>query len=164
MDSLNLISPPLDREDRGSRPMELSRCFVCGTLNPRGLHINFEAAVAGIVSAKWRPSGEFEGFPGVIHGGIVSTILDEAMSKAVASLGRQAFTCELKVRLRRHVAAGAPLVVRGWVLEKRKRRVLAEAALVTDAGEECAHAWGTFLEASLPEPLAQGSGRRESCA
>jgi acyl-coenzyme A thioesterase PaaI-like protein len=143
----NLISIRLGTGGGAPRSGAPSRCFVCGELNPRGLHLHFEAGENGVVSARWRPSGEFEGFPGVIHGGIVSTILDEAMSKAVASLGRQAYTCELRVRLRRHVESGTSFTVQGWLVEKRKRRVLAEACLATDTGEECAHAWGTFLEA-----------------
>ena len=149
MCDIDVTPPGLGREVGAPRSGAPTSCFVCGELNPRGLHVHFESGENGVASARWRPSREFEGFPGVIHGGVVSTVLDEAMSKAVASLGRQAFTCELRARLRRHVESGTSFTVQAWVVEKRKRRVVAEALLTTDTGEECAHAWGTFLEAPL---------------
>jgi len=98
------------------------------------------------VKALWRTDEVWEGFRGVIHGGIVSTVLDEAMSKAIAAQGIPAFTCELRVRLRHHVESTEELEVRGWVVEKRKRRILAEATLKDQQGRERAHAWATFLE------------------
>ena len=104
-----------------ARPNE--RCVVCGSQNPAGLRIRFSTPRAGQVAAFWSTSTDWEGFQGVIHGGIVSTVLDEAMSKAVGSNGCPGFTCELRVRFRRHVAAGECLQVRGWVVEKRKRRM-----------------------------------------
>ena len=85
-----------------------------------------------------------------MHGGIVSTVLDEAMSQAVVSRRWQALTCELRVRLRRHVAAGSAFSVRAWVVEKRKRRILTEAVLL-EGNAEAAHAWGTFLELAQPD-------------
>lgn len=89
---------------------------------------------------------QLEGFQGIIHGGIVSTVLDEAMSKAVAAAAKPAFTCHLEVRLRRPVAPGEPLVVRAWVVKKRKRYVRVEAELRDRLSVERAHAWATFLE------------------
>ena len=136
------------REYAGPRAATQSQCFVCGALNPHGLHLHFETGANGVVSAHWHPTPEFEGFAGIIHGGIVTTVLDEAMSKAVASRGWPAFTCEVRVRLHRHVQVGVPLTVCGWVVEKRRRRVLTEAYLAKSTGEKYARAWGTFLEVS----------------
>jgi len=123
-----------------------NRCIVCGESNPRGLHLRFTSAGDRAVRAVWHTDNTWEGFRGLVHGGIVSTVLDEAMSKAVAAHGIRALTCELRVRLRRHVASDEELEVRGWVVEKRKRRVVAEAVLCDTEGRERAHAWGTFLE------------------
>jgi acyl-coenzyme A thioesterase PaaI-like protein len=94
----------------------------------------------------WRTNEIWEGFRGVIHGGVVSTVLDEAMSKAVAAEGIRALTCELRVRLRQHVGSSEELQVKGWVVERRKRRILTEACLCDRSGRERAHAWATFLE------------------
>ncbi|MBS1854462.1 MAG: PaaI family thioesterase [Acidobacteria bacterium] len=126
-------------------------CVVCGPGHPHGLRLRFEIAPSGDASAPWTPTADWEGFRGVIHGGIVSTVLDEAMSKAVAALPAEAFTAELRVRFRRHVASGSPYLIRGWVVERRKRHITAEAALTTPDGVEHAHAWATFL-APAPSP------------
>jgi acyl-coenzyme A thioesterase PaaI-like protein len=99
----------------------------------------------GSVSAEWRTSHEFQSFEGVVHGGLISTVLDEAMSKAVLSSGPACLTCDLRIRLRRHLTPGDCVTVRGWVVDRRKRRVRAEAALCDRSGVERAHAWATFL-------------------
>jgi acyl-coenzyme A thioesterase PaaI-like protein len=122
------------------------KCFVCGPQNAKGLQLRFEMGADGEAIARWKPDSAFEGAEGIIHGGIVSTVLDEAMSKAIAARGWKAFTCELRVRLRRHVTTGGTFTIRGWVVEKRKRRVLAEALLAGPEGDEYAHAWASFLE------------------
>lgn len=133
-------------EDVGARLQQ--RCFVCGQANPRGLRLLFRAAEDGGVSAEWRPPEDLEGFEGIIHGGIVSTVLDEAMSKAVMASGWKALTCELRVRLRRPVRPGTALRVRERVTGQRRRRISAEAALEDARGEEYARAWGVFLTLS----------------
>lgn len=129
-------------------------CVVCGTQNPRGLRLSFEFPHDGVASAEWTPTPDWEGFRGVIHGGIVSTVLDEAMSQAVSAKGWPALTCELRVRLRRHVEPGRTLRVRGWIVERQKRKIVTEASLVAADGEEHAHAWATFL--ALPDSRQQG--------
>ena len=80
-----------------------------------------------------------------MHGGIISTVLDEAMSKAVAGMNYEALTGELRVRFRRHVGAGEDLRIRGWVVKKIKRLVKTEATLTSADGSERAHAWASFL-------------------
>ena len=122
-----------------------SACFVCGPSHPRGLRIRYVRAADGSVAARWTPDRTWQGFPGMIHGGIVSTILDEAMSKAVAASRCQALTAELKVRFRRPVPQDCELQIRGWVLDRRKRRIRTEAVVTGSGGEELAHAWGVFL-------------------
>jgi acyl-coenzyme A thioesterase PaaI-like protein len=81
----------------------------------------------------------------VIHGGIITTVLDEAMSKAIIARGCEALTAELRVRFHKQVSPGDALRIRGWVVEKRKRRIRAEAVLSSEAGDEYAHAWAAFL-------------------
>lgn len=122
-----------------------SRCFVCGRDNSRGLQIQYSSDPAGATAADWTPAGAWEGFQGIIHGGIVATVLDEAMSKAVAATKCEALTVELSVRYRHHVATGETLHVRGWIVERAKRLITTEAALTTADGSERTHAWARFL-------------------
>jgi acyl-coenzyme A thioesterase PaaI-like protein len=109
------------------------------------LRIRFNASSDGTVSAEWTPTSEWEGFEAIIHGGIISTVLDEAMSKAVAAIGSVALTGELIVRYRSYVEPGHAYRIRGWITERKKRLLKTEAALTTPDGEERAHAWATFI-------------------
>jgi acyl-coenzyme A thioesterase PaaI-like protein len=99
-----------------------------------------------MTQADWCPSAAWEGFRNIIHGGVVSTVLDEAMCKAIAAAGYRGVTCDLRVRLRLHVQPGEELRIEGWEVEKRRRRIVAEARLTALDGTEKAHAWATFLE------------------
>ncbi len=119
-------------------------CVVCGARNSKGLQLRFRQE-SGEVCADWVPAEGWESFQGTIHGGIVSTVLDEAMSQAVIANGWEARTAELQVRFRGRVSPGDRLQVRGWTVERKRRRILAEATLQTTQGTECAHAWATFL-------------------
>lgn len=129
-------------------------CVACGTQNLKGLRIEFVNDSDG-VRANWTPADGWESFRGIVHGGIVTTVLDEAMSKAIISRNWEALTTELRVRFHGRVSPGDTLQVHGWITDRRKRRILAEAALTTDTGQELAHAWATFLTA--PEPTANYS-------
>jgi acyl-coenzyme A thioesterase PaaI-like protein len=136
----------------GLRARTQNGCVVCGQDNPHGLRIQYVLGRDGAVTAEWRPTENWEGFEGIVHGGIISTVLDEAMSKAVVAMSYEALTGELRVRFRHHVAAGESLRIRGWVVEKVKRLVKAEASLTAADGSERAHAWARFL--ALPGPEA----------
>ena len=121
-------------------------CFVCGPENPRGLHLLFEKGDSGEMSVEWIPEPELEGYQGIVHGGIVSTVLDEAMAKVVDASGAEALTAELRVRFRQQVPSGYPLHVRGWIESRNKRVINTEAVLSIGAGGvELAHAWAVFL-------------------
>jgi len=136
------------------RARSQSGCFVCGQENPHGLKIRFRRQDDGEITAIWTPSPAWEGFRGIVHGGIVSTVLDEAMSKAVAATGTEALTAELRVRFRRHVKAGTSFLIRGRIVCRNRRLMKAEAVLLAGDGTEHAHAWATFLDLKRPtEPL-----------
>ena len=119
-------------------------CVVCGADNQKGLQLDFQDGPHG-VDAAWIPTEEWESFQGIVHGGIITAVLDEAMSKAVIARNWEALTVDLRVRFRGRVAPGEELRVHGWVVEKQKRRILTEAILVTGTGVERAHAWAAFL-------------------
>jgi acyl-coenzyme A thioesterase PaaI-like protein len=69
------------------------------------------------------------------------------MSKAIISGGDEAFTADLRIRFRKKVCAEDVVLVNGWVVRTEKRKILAEASLTSEDGEERAHAWGVFLTA-----------------
>ena len=133
-------SPSALRRDARLNP----NCIACGKHNPKGLQLEFQNGPSG-VDAIWTPTGEWESFQGTVHGGIISTVLDEAMSKAVIVGNWEALTVDLRVRFLGRVTPGERLSVRGWVIEKHGRKIRTEATLKTNAGAERAHTWATFL-------------------
>ena len=122
-----------------------SRCFACGQDNCHGLRIRYQREESGEITAAWTPTPACEGFRGIVHGGVVTTVLDEAMSKAVAATGCEALTAELRVRFRRHVASGGAFRIRGWIVKRSGRIVETEASLTALDGSEHAHARAKFL-------------------
>jgi len=132
------------------RAQSQDACFVCGPNHPHGLRIRYELAGDRSVTAHWIPTPEREGFRGVVHGGIISTVLDEAMAMAVAATECKALTGELKVRFRHHVETGEELRIRGWVVKRTKRLIETEATLTAADGSERAHAWAVFLALLKP--------------
>ena len=130
-------------EDR-LRVEEHAGCVVCGTENATGFQLAYTTETAGRVSALWTPTARYEGFKGLVHGGMLATVLDEAMAKAVISLGLEALTGDLRVRFRHYVTPDESLRITGWVVSHRGRLLKVEAALCTLDGEERCHAWGLF--------------------
>jgi acyl-coenzyme A thioesterase PaaI-like protein len=104
------------------------------------------------------PGREWESFQGTIHGGIISTVLDEVMSQAIIAHNLQAFTADLRVRFKDKLILGEIVRVQGWMVQQRKRRIMAEASICTTSGREQAHAWGVFLVPSLERNSPYSNG------
>ncbi len=105
-------------------------CFVCGPDNARGLQAEFvldaekRTACSRLTIPAWA-----QGWQGVAHGGIISTLLDEACVHACRTVGAHPITAELTVRFRKPVPVGSEALVRGEVVEVRRRVVQARAYL-----------------------------------
>lgn len=120
-------------------------CFACGDRNPNGLHLKFEREADGVV-CRYTPRESDQGFPGVIHGGILAALLDEAMAWALWARGRAlGVTAKMETRYRRPVGLGGMLVVRGRIRAERGRRAEVEATIEAETGECLAEASGLFL-------------------
>ena len=131
---------------------DYQRCFVCGQHNPYGLHLVFRLENNSIV-AVFQPREEHQGFPGIIHGGIVASILDEALGRTsiLAEQPEWTMTGRLEVRYRRYVPYGQVLRVRAF-LGTQRRKMLQATGMLTLADDEntiLAEAQGTFL--TLPD-------------
>src|SRR5882672_6573930 len=102
-------------------------CFACGQRNPYGLQMTFRLEGETIVS-DFTPKAEHQGFPGVIHGGIVAAVLDEALNRTsmIAHNPGWSMTGRLEVRYRRYVPYGPLLRVRASLTQQRRRLVQAE--------------------------------------
>lgn len=128
-------------------------CFVCGKGNAQGLRLDFAFdEAAGTLETTWVPSEVYQGYEGVLHGGVLSTLLDETVGKLSVLLGKPAVTAEMTVRFVKPVPTGSSLTVRGRMTGE-SRRVLhgvAEALLADGA-----------LAATARVTLMRPAGRRE---
>lgn len=98
-------------------------CFVCGRDNPLGFRLRFEHPQKGLLKASVTFKPEHQGYAGIVHGGLVSTVLDEMMVNLAWMEKTPAVTAELTVRLHRPVPTGRPVRFEGR-LERDAGRVL----------------------------------------
>jgi uncharacterized protein (TIGR00369 family) len=110
-------------------------CFVCGDKNPGGLKLNFEVdKVKRTLKTIFVASPVFQGYDGIVHGGILSTLLDEAMAKLSYELGYHTVTASLEVRFLKPAPILQPLNVYGEIVEVTRRLVKAKSRIVTEDG------------------------------
>lgn len=120
-------------------------CFACGPNNPIGLKLTF-AFEDGKYVTRFTPRREHQGYTGITHGGILSTLLDEAMAKLVYTMNQRAITAELKIRLKKVVPVGEELVVSGWVVSEARRLIECAAEARDTSGEIVAEATGKMVK------------------
>lgn len=110
-----------------------------------GLALRYTPATDGSVSASFLGNCALEGYPGILHGGIVATLLDGAMTNCLFAQGIRALTGDLHVRYRFPVLAAEELTVRAWV-ESSWQALFHVRAEITQGGEVKARAQGKFMK------------------
>lgn len=123
----------------------LNHCFGCGLENPSGLRLRFFTAEDGSIVCHPRLARRFAGPPGHAHGGIIATLLDEAMSKANRARGVVAMTRQLSVEYLRPVPLGARLTLTARHLSAHGRRHQCEARIEGADGEVLATGTAVFV-------------------
>lgn len=122
-----------------------NHCFGCGQANPVGLRLAFAATAQDTVVCDATLSGDYEGPPGYLHGGIIATLLDEAMSKANRAQGVTAMTRQMQVEYLRPVPSGAPIRIEGRVTCSEGRKHWTQAEIRNEGGIVLAHASALFI-------------------
>lgn len=123
-----------------------SHCFGCGTANPQGLHLHFTVDAAALTATTTLNLTRLhEGPPGYIHGGIVATLMDEAMSKLNRPLGALAMTRNMQVDYRRPSPLGQPLTLSSNHVKREGRKLFHHAELRDANGTLLAEATGLFI-------------------
>jgi uncharacterized protein (TIGR00369 family) len=130
--------------EEGERRRAARWCFGCGDQNPKGLKLAFRLE-DGVAVAEFDPDPEHQGFPNHMHGGLVATILDEAMGWAIYGKGIWAMTARMQVRFRQPVPLDRRLRVSARVTNQRHRLVQARAELRDEGGTLLAEGEGAFL-------------------
>ena len=124
----------------------LNSCFGCGEANLTGLRLEFLLAADGSVVSLPSISESFEGHPGFLHGGIIATLLDEAMSKAVRARGLTSMTRQMEIDYLRPVPSRAPLRIEGRVVRSEDHKHWTEARILNAHDALLAQAKGLFIE------------------
>jgi uncharacterized protein (TIGR00369 family) len=132
----------------------LNRCFGCGPLNSAGLHLEFLVATDRSVVSLPAVGENYTGLPGYLHGGIIATLLDEAMSKSLRVLGKRAMTRNMEVDYLRPVPSGVPIRIEGRVVRSEQRKVWAEGRILNAHGTVLAHGKGLFIEVRPKQKIA----------
>lgn len=137
---------------------EPHRCFACGELNEHGLHLVLHTDVTGCWT-ELTVDESFQGWEGVIHGGILCTILDEVMGWAVIGRDTWGVTARIAVDFKRPVRAGQAIRAEGSVIDDGRRLLRTEGRLLdVVTGELLASSTGTYVAAPA-ERLAELKAR-----
>jgi len=160
-------------------------CIVCGRDNPMSLGLQLRVnSENGVVSVEFTPREQHIGLQGVVHGGVIATVVDEAMVWAATWAGRRFCVCgEMSIRFRHSAAVGQPLLITARVASKRAKLIQTSAevrqgdAIIGSAtgkyvplSEERHMGFvGTFVDepatsAAAAELRAQGHSSRDSYA
>jgi len=122
-------------------------CLVCSRSNPLGLGLKFVCEADGSVSTTFLGHPALEGFEGLLHGGVIASLLDGAMTNCLFAHNRAAMTAELNVRYHKPVVIGEEMSIRAWI--EHSRQPLHEmAAELKQGGEVKASATAKFMERS----------------
>lgn len=123
-------------------------CFACGLANEFGLQMKFYNSGPGEVTAQYTVQEQYQGYPGVVHGGIVAAMLDEVAART--HLGgdnpRFMYTAKLNIRYRKNVPIGKPLRIVGKIGKSKKRAATATGEIYGPDEELLAQADALLIE------------------
>jgi len=108
-------------------------CFGCGLNNPIGLKLKFDRD-GDTIRTEFTPDKTHQGWPGLLHGGILGTLLDEAMSNVAYNTGNTCLTASINIRLKQPVKVEVPLVITARITRLRKKLIETEGQVCLKDG------------------------------
>jgi uncharacterized protein (TIGR00369 family) len=123
---------------------DFDMCFACGQKNPVGLKLKFAREGKG-VRAEFTPGELHQGWSGVVHGGIIGCILDEAMSYASLAAGVNSLTARMQTRFKRPLQTGQPVVITAHVNKQTRKLIEVEAEMHLVDGTPVADSTATMF-------------------
>jgi uncharacterized protein (TIGR00369 family) len=122
-------------------------CFVCGKKNPIGLKLDFFFD-GKTMKTDFTPQKEHQGYFNIVHGGIISTLLDEVMVKLAIEMGMPSVTARMDIRLRKALDVGKKITVQAEILRDMKKMLEVYAKAVTEDDVIVAEATGKLMKIS----------------
>jgi uncharacterized protein (TIGR00369 family) len=148
-------SPHSEAEVKEMKFETYGNCFACGENNSGGLQLRFDIdKEKQTLKTVFVAAPVFQGYDGILHGGIVSTLLDEAMAKLSFDLGYHTVTASLEIRFKQPAPIRQPLHVYGEIIEVNRKLVKARAHITKEDG--------TVLAVGTSTLLRQPSSRKDS--
>lgn len=138
---------PVQRKQPNSR-----MCHVCGLENPQGLHAAFYEVHGGLLVASFAPRAEQQGYPGRLHGGVASCLLDETLGRTIMIHEPEAYwgvTIDLKLRYRQPIPLDAPVRAVAQFTSDSKRFFEAKGRIYLPDGTTAVEAEGRFMKLEL---------------
>jgi uncharacterized protein (TIGR00369 family) len=120
-------------------------CFACGSKNPIGLKLKF-AFDGETLTTEFIPKKEHQGYFNIVHGGIITTLLDEVMVQLAINMGLPAITARMDVRLKKPLNVGEKITVTAEILKETRKTFEAYAKAVTEDGTVVADARGKLVK------------------
>ena len=121
-------------------------CFVCGDKNKIGLKVTFFFD-EGKAKAQYMPTREFEGYKDILHGGILSALLDEVMIYSIIAQGIITVTVQIEVKFKKPAKIGETLFLEGQITEDKGKILLTEGKIFKQDGTIIAESKGKFFRA-----------------
>jgi uncharacterized protein (TIGR00369 family) len=144
-------------ENHPNKQANSDDCFVCGRNNPKGLYMSFFDNGVDEVISYYTVEEAFQSYPGVVHGGIITSMLDEVVAR-VSFIGdphKFMMSVKLEVKFRKPVPVGEPLVIKGRIIKLKGRLGQAVGEVVLSDGTVAAESSMTL--ADMPKDLASES-------
>jgi uncharacterized protein (TIGR00369 family) len=125
-----------------------NRCFACGKENPFGLQVHPDITPDGSqVKIECTPPDHFQGWANIVHGGILSTLLDEAITYVgIASFDGPAVTAQLQIRFNRPAPTGRKLIVTANRAKNTRRLIEVQARIELEDGTRIAEGAGKVMK------------------
>jgi len=120
-------------------------CFACGTKNKIGLHVKSRIKNKKYL-AEFTPTKDHQSYKGIIHGGIIATLLDESMGGLAFKLKLKAVTANLNINLRKPVKPGEKLFITGEIIEEKEHKFIAQSTIRNKNKEVVADATGILVK------------------
>jgi uncharacterized protein (TIGR00369 family) len=128
-------------------------CFACGKKNSSGLKLDIQRqeekvnhCFRKVAAAEITFFKEFQGYGGVVHGGILSTVLDELMIYALFFEDIPTVTAKMEITFKKKVKVGEMMKGRGWIVKVREKTALAESELLNSQNQIVAVGRGIYVK------------------
>jgi uncharacterized protein (TIGR00369 family) len=156
----------IEREGTALHRQPNSRnCFVCGLESAVGLKVRFDDNGVDEVQVKYTVDDQYQGYPGVVHGGVVAAMLDEVAGRVMMIDDHNRFfmTARMTLRYRRPVPTETELTMVGRLVSETRRAVQAHAEVRLPDGSVAAEAEVTLVpmpDSVLPDADLDALGWR----